>query len=275
MTAIGFFVFRNRRQSRLKIKIIILEDADMQTKGKNSNKKLAVAALVLLVVLTLAFGGYTLAKYLTSASGSGTAQVAKWGYTVDVDATKLFGTKYAFDTSSSKVTDSDVSLTVSASSTNNVVAPGTSGSMTIKVSGNAEVKAKLTIEVADTFKDVALTLEKDGAEVTYNPVKWTLNDGTKDLVTNGTLAQIEGALNEETTFEANAEDDVDKTYTLSWAWAFEGTSNVDDVTADELDTALGQLANGTNVSKVGAYNVKSYVTEISFDVTILVAQLAK
>ena len=101
----------------------------MQTKGKNSNKKLAVAALVLLVVLTLAFGGYTLAKYITSASGNGTAQVAKWGYTVDVDATKLFGTKYAFENTSSTVATDGASLTVSASSENNVVAPGTSGSM--------------------------------------------------------------------------------------------------------------------------------------------------
>lgn len=245
----------------------------MQTKGKNSNKKLAVAALVLLVVLTLAFGGYTLAKYITSASGSGTAQVAKWGYTVDVDATKLFGTKYAFENTSSTVAAEGASLTVSASSTNNVVAPGTSGSMTINVSGSSEVKAKLTIEVADTLKDVALTLEKDGAEVTYNPIKWTLNDGTQDLVTNGTLAQIEGALNAETTFDPNTA--INKTYTLSWAWAFSGTSNVADVTVDQLDTALGQLANGTNVLKVGAYDVKSSVTEISFDVTILVAQLEK
>lgn len=257
----------------------------MQTKGKNSNKKLAVAALVLLVVLTLAFGGYTLAKYITSASGSGTAQVAKWGYTVDVDATKLFGTKYTFDTFSSKVTDGDASLTVSASSTNNVVAPGTSGTMTIKVSGSSEVKAKLTIAVTG-IKEIALVLQKGENEVTYNPIKWTLNDGTANLVTNGTLQAVNDKL-QAVILEPNSTDG-NKTYTLSWAWAFTGELPTElankELSADQLDTALGQLAAKDNsVTNVGDYSVVvagenepiKTNTGIAFTVNIVVEQLAE
>ena len=48
-----------------------------------------IVALLLLLVAVIGFGGYTLSKYVSNKTSGGTAQVAKWGYTVEADATKL------------------------------------------------------------------------------------------------------------------------------------------------------------------------------------------
>ena len=50
--------------------------------------------LLIALIALMCFGGYTFSKYVTSGSGTGTAQVAKWGYTVDVNTSGIFGEKY-------------------------------------------------------------------------------------------------------------------------------------------------------------------------------------
>ncbi len=256
-----------------------------QKSERNSNKKtVVIVALLLALIALLCFGGYTFSKYVTSGNGAGEAQVAKWGYTVSVNSSEIFGEKYENSAKAdySKITTADNGLTVKADSANrNLVAPGTTGSMTFTVGGTAEVKAKVVIDF-DYTNDVVLNVSKEvkNGEQTetktakYNPVKWTLKKGDATVVDGKTLADVKQALATDTmntTYEAGVTI-TETTYTLSWAWAFEGTETFDGFTCDELDTLLGQKANGTTVE---GYDFGDVVTSIKFTLNVRVEQVAE
>lgn len=244
---------------------------------RNNNRKTAVIVMLLIALIALlCFGGYTFSKYVTSGSGTGTAQVAKWGYTVDVDTSKLFGKEYKYDTAkaASTVNGTGANLTVKADSTGrNLVAPGTTGSMTFKVKGQAEVKALVGVYINEAvhdegIKDVVLKVQKNGGEaIVYNPVKWTLkkNGVVVSGAENTTLTAVAETFNSDPTNGAKAAGDtLDETYELSWAWAFSGTETFTGITVDELDTILGRRANNASYAAYGDWTIKEVCTEIKF-----------
>lgn len=143
-----------------------------KTERKNNRKTAVIVALLLALVALLCFGGYTFSKYVTSGKGSGTASVAKWGYTANVDTTKLFGEEYKYDAAktASIVNGTGANLTVKADTAGrNLVAPGTTGSMTFKIGGKAEVRALLSMGIdATTYKDVVLKIKKTAIPLTRN-----------------------------------------------------------------------------------------------------------
>ena len=269
------------------------------TQKKDNRKSVFVIALLLLLVAVIGFGGYTLSKYVTKKSETGSASVAKWGYTIEANADKLFGTKYTFDNKNSVVTDSNAKLTVEASDAKtNKVAPGTTGSMTFFVKGTAEVLAQLSISMTDV-QDVKLVYKKGtGTETEYTPVKWTLkknntvvsvklNESDTDVtaLSGVSLADIQKGLATVSTITPNATT-IDDTYTISWVWEFENktanaTSEQKEET-DSLDTLLGMLANaGTHTAdklvKNGDYAEvfgKSNTT-VAFKLDISIVQLQK
>lgn len=270
------------------------------TQKKDNRKSIFVIALLLLLVAVIGFGGYTLSKYVTKKSETGSASVAKWGYTIEANADKLFGTKYTFDKTNSVVTDSNAKLTVEASdATTKKVAPGTTGSMTFSVNGTAEVLAQLSISMTDV-KDVKLVYKKgtDGAETEYTPVKWTLTKNTEVVkvklnesdadvtaLSGVSLAAIQKGLATVSTITPNATT-IDDTYTISWVWEFEnktaGATSEQKEETDSLDTLLGMLANaGTHTAdklvKNGDYAEvfgKSNTT-VAFKLDISIVQLQK
>ena len=253
-----------------------------KTEKKDNRQSVLLIALLLLLVAIIGFGGYTLSKYITSKSTDSTAQVAKWGFTVDADSSKLFGDQYKWkDNTNGSTTDGTGTLTVKADTAGtNLVAPGTSGSMTFSVKGKAEVLAKVEMKVAAGYSDVALTLTKDGKNYIYNPVKWTLKKNNADVVTNGTLEAVVAALNGQYKVEENKDTatiaigtEINDEYTLSWAWAFEGTAvptGVEGLTSDALDTLLGQ---GTETEANGY--ALTYVKTVKLELAISVTQLQK
>lgn len=266
------------------------------TQKKDNRKSIFVIALLLLLVAVIGFGGYTLSKYVTKKSETGSASVAKWGYTIEANADKLFGTKYTFDNKNSVVTDSNAKLTVAASDAKtNKVAPGTTGSMTFSVNGTAEVLAQLSISMTDV-KDVKLVYKKgtDGAETEYAPVKWTLtknntvvsvklneSDATATDLSGVSLAAIQKGLATVSTITPNATE-INDTYTISWVWEFENktanaTSEQKEET-DSLDTLLGMVANaGTHdvAVKNGDYTevLGKTNTTVAFKLDISIVQL--
>lgn len=266
------------------------------TQKKDNRKSVFVIALLLLLVAVIGFGGYTLSKYVTKKSETGSASVAKWGYTIEANADKLFGTKYTFDNKNSVVTDSNAKLTVAASDAKtNKVAPGTTGSMTFSVKGTAEVLAQLSISMTDV-QDVKLVYKKgtDGAETEYAPVKWTLNKNDKvvkvklnesDLaeteLSGVSLADIQKGLATVSTITPNATR-IDDTYTISWVWEFEnktaGATSEQKEETDSLDTLLGMVANAgthTEAVKNGDYTevVDKTNTTVAFKLDISIVQL--
>ena len=252
-----------------------------QNTQKNSNKKsVFVIALLLLLVAVIGFGGYTMSKYVSSKSDKGTANVAKWGFEVTAKGDGLFGKEYKYDAGKSASvvnTASGVTLTVSAASAgegverSNLVAPGTTGSMTFSITGTAEVRSK--IEVSLSGNDVVLKYTATGvANGEYAPVKWTLKKKgvTTDLVDNGSFKDLQDGLAglSATVVEANAAYANAGEYTIEWAWAFESGN-------DALDTFLGTIANKPATTTDGTYTKveEGTHTAISFDLSISVAQV--
>ena len=245
------------------------------TQKKNNRKSILVIGLLLMLVAVIGFGGYTLSKYVTKKSTDASANVAKWGFTATADASNLFGKDYAYDTTktSSVVNDGTGTLTVSANTANrtNRVAPGTTGSMTFTVTGTAEVKAQIKIEMKN-MKDITLDYTNDGAAGTqYAPVKWTLkkNNAPVPNAENVTLAVLATKLNSTETYNANTAK-VEDTYTIEWTWAF-STSAENDI----LDTLLGMSANETTNATIEKYVTTAVNTVVGFDLEISITQLAQ
>ena len=252
-----------------------------KSERKNNRKTAVIVALLLALVALLCFGGYTFSKYVTHGNGTGTANVAKWGYTVNVDTSGIFGEKYkkvAGDFST--ITAAPDGLTVKAESAGRkLVAPGTTGSMTFSVGGKSEVRARLYMGITPN-EDVVLKIKKgEEAEIVYNPVKWTLKKNGDPVpgAENVTLIDIANKLNHEPvsvggTYEAGTELP-ETTYELSWAWAFEGTETFTGITVNELDTILGQRADKEDFTYAG-WTINEAVTSIEFVLDIKVEQLA-
>lgn len=253
-----------------------------QKSERKKNKKTAViVALLLALIALLCFGGYTFSKYVTSGSGTGTAQVAKWGYTIEVNGGNLFGKKYKFDGVASKATAEENNLTVKASGDYNVIAPGTTGSMTFNVKGQAEVKAIVSMFITEAvhgegIKDIVLKVQKAGGEeIVYNPVKWTLKKNNAFVVQNTTLTKVAESFHTDAVNGAKeAGTDLDETYELTWAWAFEGTEIFEGITVNELDTILGRCANNAAYAAYGDWTVNEVSTQIKFAFVGQVSQSA-
>lgn len=247
-----------------------------QNTQKNSNKKsVFVIALLLLLVAVIGFGGYTMSKYISSKTDNGTASVAKWGFEVTAKGDKLFGKEYRYDTAKNASVikdDTGATLTVQAATgnTSNLVAPGTTGSMTFSITGTAEVKSQIAVSL--TGNDVVLKYTT--ATVTdgeYAPVKWTLKkkDVTTPLLNGGTFAQLTTELAKlNATVEANATYANAGEYTIEWAWAYESGN-------DALDTFLGTIANTPATTTDGTYTKveEGTHTAISFNLSVSVTQV--
>lgn len=257
-----------------------------KSERKNNRKTTVIIALLLALIAILSFGGYTLSKYVTSGGSTGKAQVAKWGYTLEIDGSNLFGKNYKFDSVdrvASKVTQDADGLTVKASGDydHNVIAPGTTGSMTFTIGGKAEVKALIAMGI-EPIKDVTLKLQKsDGEEIVYNPVKWTLKKNGDELpgMINTTLHGVAGAFhdmiyNSASSVKNPGDELKTTTYELIWAWAFEGTGTFEGVTADELDTILGRRAKDKSYASYGDWTIKEVCTEIELQLDMQVTQFA-
>lgn len=213
----------------------------MKNKSRKSKKLLVVVAVVLMLGLVVGMGAMTYSKYVTSGTtGTQTATAAKWGFVVTVNANDLFATDYTKlgdATLATKATATGTGVAVHASSTANVVAPGTTGSMTITISGRAEVLAQLTIKLDGSSSDIYCD--------TYHPVKWTLTKQgvtTTTIVENETLEGLNTALAsmDDTKFTPGTDTDITAIYTLTWKWDL-ANSEAD---ANVKDTVIGYKAFG-------------------------------
>lgn len=246
---------------------------------KDNRKSIFVIGLLLLLVAVIGFGGYTLSKYVTKKNASGKASVAKWGFTVSADATNLLGQEYKYDGTNSTVNAGGSTVTVKANtSTGNIVAPGTTGSMTFAIGGTAEVKAAIAVNMNVT-SDVVLkyktTAAPEAAPVEYYPVKWTLKktvgENTTTVVENRTLAQLKDDLATlNATVGAGEAYANAATYTIEWAWDFDANGVG---TNDALDTFLGKIANDADATDDTYTKQDGTSTTFEFTLDISVTQV--
>lgn len=230
---------------------------EKQSERKNNRSKavIIVIAMLLMVALVVGMGAMTYSRYITSdTTGDQTATAAKWGFVVTVNADNLFGTDYTLKTGSSlatKVTSNGVAVNAESS----VVAPGTTGSVTISITGSAEVLAKLTIDFGNTVKEIHYG--------DYYPVKWTLSEGnTKKVV--GKLSDVVDYFNNDSNNpKITAGDDTfEREYTLTWEWELDSGN-------DEKDTAIGKKASNSDYQELGV----EIEPTMSFNMTVSIEQI--
>lgn len=234
---------------------------------KNKFMKLASGLLVLCLMTTCVIGA-TLAKYVTANTTTDQARVAKWGVQVSAATPATFNTSYTQTESGEGVP----AMTVVSSDSKKVVAPGTSGdAAAFSITGTPEVAVRITFAMTVT-SDVMLGqgdyTDINGSTVNvandYYPVKFTLNDGTSNVVNGGKLTDVEAYLEGHPIIVAANVSLATVTYKLSWEWAFDEGAGVN----DKADTLLGDIEAG-EVSK-GSNTVS---TDINYSLTITVTQI--
>ncbi len=197
------------------------------------------AALLLLVLtlITSCFVGGTFAKYTTSATGSDTARVAKFGVQITANG-ETFAKEYATD-------DTGVAGTIAksvVSTGENVVAPGTKGDMVkMALSGTPEV----AVRVGYTANVTVSNWTVDGGF--YCPITIKVKGEDGNLVFHGLdytdADQFARAVESEiAAFSANYAAQTDLSTAgvtapeVSWEWVYEGDGVHQ---TNEKDTALG------------------------------------
>lgn len=174
-----------------------------------------IAFLLTMCMATACFLSGTVAKYESSADGTGKGDIAEWAFEVNDASITENAATFNF-TLSDTIKEADGAANETDSS--NKIAPGTSGTFTIKLENTSEVSASYTISFADAVTG--------GAEI---PLTYTVNDGTNDLVeSTGVFAST-----------TNLAADGSVTLTVTWVWAYET------VGGDAVDTEIGIAATGT------------------------------
>lgn len=188
---------------------------------KGNKQKAGLMALVALAAIGSYFIAGTYAKYISEISGSDTASVAKWKWTIGknvIDSAEDAQAGYTFNLFN---TIKDSNLTSDESNVDDdKIAPGTSGSFEIDITNNSEVNATYAIAFTET--------NAGGVPIEYS------TDGST-WVSIGNLSVPATAIS----MNANAKA---KIY---WRWAYTGaqSTNYTSTQTDETDTALGFRAN--------------------------------
>ena len=213
---------------------------------KNKMMRLASGLLIAVLLTTCAIAG-TFAKYVTSDTDSDSARVAKWGVEVDVVIDGAFKTEYDIKTATTDLLGETITKSVVASNGDELVAPGTEGTLLTKasISGSPEVAVNIT-KVADL---VLTGWEIDGAY--YCPLIINGINGL-DYANAATFeAAVEASLAVNVNCQANA--NLAQDTTVAWSWPF-SVNEANDI----KDTKLGNLANAPTVS----FTYKITVTQI-------------
>ena len=217
------------------------------------NMMLRTASVLLIAVLmsTCAISG-TFAKYVTSAEGTDSARVAKWGVTVTANG-QTFAKEYDTD-------DTIFTEAKSVISTEQVVAPGTEGDMlSVVLGGTPEVAVRVSYTGAFDISDNWL----DGDGHYYCPLIVTVNGVNFDGRAYANAADSELSVNNAIgAYSKDYEAGTDLSgvggdaLEISWSWPF-STSADNDV----KDTALGNQASIGNYATV-TVTVTTTVTQI-------------
>lgn len=246
------------------------------------NKMMRTAAVLgVATMLTASVLSGTFAKYTTTAEGTDSARVAKWGITMGNNGTSTFSNSY-----DGKATSGG--KTVTGTNSAKVVAPGTHGGATYIVNGAPETAYEITFKgtaTDDVFLKKGLTFEykasADSAnqDATYTaPKKETLKDdyypvnysvkisstATASDAKTPTLSAVNSSndsltLNQESTFETLSGAMAALTNTVAkydtpntdaalkvefkWAWAFDTTDTTDTTEDNVIAVTNGHTSN--------------------------------
>ena len=211
-------------------------------------KGIGVAALALTVVSSCMVGG-TLAKYTTTATGTGSAIVAKWA------------PSFKGGTNGGNFEDSiDVKLTdttLNGKVVNGKIAPGTDGSFSVQVSrGATEVEFTYSVSISDLknrpanlkfYSDNSFTSDKELVET-------SVGSGIYELSSSDTMGLT----------------DSDKTLTVYWQWPYSvdsESSSPAEESRDAADSEAGNKATASEAAATMSFKVNCTATQVNSDTT--------
>ena len=212
---------------------------------KNVMMRVASALLVAVLMTTCAISG-TFAKYTTGADADDTARVAKWGVTATVTG-EAFAKEYAADDQNTELT-----VTVSSSTEDKLVAPGTEGTFTgVALTGTPEVAVQIEKTATITVSGWMIDDDKNDqtADVFYCPLVFVINGNTITGSTYSSAADLQTAIknaieaaNDEYAPKTNLANITGMNGDYTWSWDFDDNGAG---TNDAKDTILGDMvANG-------------------------------
>ncbi len=197
----------------------------------------AVLAIIGITLLSGMFVANSVAKYTTSEDSSGSASVAKWGVTItpstDNPSTPAFNTTYTPSTTANGITNI-------VKSDAPVVAPGTSGKVSLDLAGTPEVAVKITTKYTVVYG----AGWEEASVKDYKPIKFYIgakadnkeisaqNEATNTLADGTNIRTIEIVV---TSYVDAGAGLGTSTAEINWEWAFTGND-------DAKDTALADLA---------------------------------
>lgn len=254
---------------------------------KNKMMRLASAMLMMTLLTTSVISG-TFAKYVTTASGSDTARVAKWGVTVTANGS-TFADAYAKDDTTFTL---DANSVISAadrgdiangdSGKDKVLAPGTKGSMvSMTLAGAPEVAVRVSYEatVFELGNNWVWHNTTDNKDEYYCPIVITVKEGANDTeptvlygmnyasADNFEVAVKDAIKAYSKDYEANTDLSTvtDDSLNISWEWSFEnkGVENLNNKNDDIKDTYLGdRAASDIDLAPIIELEVTTTVTQI-------------
>lgn len=208
----------------------------MKEKRRFKSIRVAMILLVLALITSCVVGG-TYAKYVSSGVGLDAARVAKFGVEIIGNGTAFSKT---YDTNTARGTMKSVL------STDNVIAPGTSGEMiSMSVSGNPEVSVAVTYkgefaidnwEVVDSEETkyyCPITIIVDGSEI--KGTSFETAQQFQDAV-NAAIDGCSGTYYVEE-FSTGGLGKTIRVPSVQWRWDFDGEG-----INDQYDTYLGNRA---------------------------------
>lgn len=169
---------------------------------KNKTIKIIKILSAILLVVMLQAMGYTYAKYITSETGTGQAEIAKWGFQIVKNGSETKKVSLVNTVNNDTLVDGKI-------------APGTSGAILIAVDATpSEVDVDYTIQFANEKN------KPNNIVFTHNGTEYS---SLSEIVVNG-----------EFDYETVNKK---REHAVLWRWAYEtGTTNKEKTTNDELDT---------------------------------------
>jgi hypothetical protein len=241
---------------------------------KNVMMRVASVLLVAVMLTTCVISG-TFAKYVSSETGTDTAKVAKWGVEIVANGT-MFGEHY-YATTDDSVAVAYTGSVDSSVADENIVAPGTKGTMAkVALTGTPEVKVAVSYSATLTLTNWMCDDDNDDTtpEVEYCPIYFTINGETYGIVGNTAVALDHGYTSVaalvagvqdaiagySTTYNANTDLSTVgyEALSVSWAWDFY-SSDANDI----KDTDLGnKAADGLDNDGKIVFEITTTVTQV-------------
>lgn len=193
------------------------------------NKKFTVLVGLLMAVAVTGYSvSGTYAKYTEDFNASSSADIAVWDIQF-LDKENNASNDFAFDLFETVTDDAKTLINTENSTTEGegdaavtttkkIIAPGTSGSFTIKIKNNSDVKAKVQSITLSDNSGTAVNIQ-----YSLNGTVWSDNLADLDMTAYKTVMNTKGATIE---------------IPVQWRWAYETGSDADAIKAnDAKDTA--------------------------------------